>query len=307
MKKLAFVAWWDWFNHTKSADFLVESLKKDFIIEKFSRPNWTMKHNPNIHELNKNNFDTILFFYELPPARYLHKLSCKNIVWVPMYDSQKGLILAKTKFLFYKFLNIKVICFSKKIIYELNPFFNCKYFQYFPKPKKQIKFNKKRLLFWERRDELEWDFLRNNIINENDFDSILIKQNKDGLAKKNIKIKETTKIKITNKWLSEREYDKIMDSNNIFVAPRLKEGIGHSFLNVLSRGYIVIANNDSTMNEYIENEKTGFLFDYNKPKKIDLSNKIKLKKVSNNCYSFMKKGYKEWTNKQKELIDWISN
>ncbi len=199
MKKLAFVAWWEWFNHTKSCDFLVETLEKKFEVKKFSRPDYFEKNNVAVQELNKENFDVILFFFALPPANYLRKLNCKNFIWVPMYDGSKGLMLAKIKFLFYKFFNLRVISFSEKMHNELKPFFNSKYFQYYPKARKKVKLNKKKLFFWERRDDINWTFLKENIINENDFDNILIKQNKDGLAKQNKKIKETKKIKVIDK------------------------------------------------------------------------------------------------------------
>jgi glycosyltransferase involved in cell wall biosynthesis len=306
MKKLAFIAWWDWFNHTKSTDFLVETLKKEFEIKKFSRPDWFEKDNVPIKELNKEDFDVILFFFALPPANYLRKLKCKNFVWVPMYDGTKGLILAKIKFLFYKFFNLKVLCFSKKMFYELKPFFNCEYFQYFPKPKKQVKFNKKKLFFWERRDDINWTYLK-NIINEKDFDKITIKQNKDGLAKENKKIKSTKKIKVIDKWLPDKEYEKVLNSHNIFIAPRKKEGIGFSFLDAMSRGHIIIANNESTMNEYVEDKKTGFLFDFKNPKKLDLSNKKELIKIQKNSINFIKTGRKKWEKEQNNLINWIKN
>ncbi|MDD4251015.1 MAG: glycosyltransferase [Candidatus ainarchaeum sp.] len=306
MKKLAFVAWWEWFEKTKSADFLVKTLKKEFEIKKLSRPDWFEKNNIPVQELNKENFNTILFFFALPPANYLRKLNCKNFVWIPMYDGTNGLRLAKLKFLFYKFFNLKVISFSKKMHYELKPFFNSKYFQYYPKPKKQVNFDNPKLFFWERRDDLDWNFIK-NIINQKDFDKITIKQNADGLSKQNKKIKETKKIKILNKWLTDKQYEKILDTHNVFIAPSLKEGIGFSFLHALSRGYIIIANNASTMNEYIKDKKTGFLFDFKKPKKINLNNKKLLKKISNNTYTQMKNGRKIWKTSKKELIKFITN
>lgn len=305
MKKLAFVAWWEWFDKTKSADFLVKTLEKEFKVTKLSRPDWFEKNNISLTELNKENFDVILFYFALPPANYLRKLNCKNIVWVPMYDGTKGLFLAKIKFLFYKFFNLKVISFSKKMHNELKPFFNSKYFQYYPKSKKQVKFNKKKLFFWERRDDINWSYLKNNIINEKDFDSILVKQNKDGLAKENKKIKATKRIKVISNWLPQKKFEKILNSNNLFIAPRLKEGIGFSFLDAMSRGYIIIANNESTMNEYVINKKTGFLFDYKNPEKIDLSNKNNLEEISKNTYKSIKIGRKKWEKSKKDLIKYI--
>jgi hypothetical protein len=305
--KLAFVAWWEWFDKTKSCDFLVETLENEFDVKKLSRPDWFEKDNVPVERLNNENFDVILFFFALPPARYLAKLKCKNFIWVPMYDGTKGLLLAKIKFLFYKLFKLKVISFSKKMHNELKPFFNSEYFQYYPKPQRKVKFDKNRLFFWERRDDVNWEFLKENVINKTDFDKILIKQNKDGLAKEKLKIKESKKVKVIDKWLPDKKYASILNTNNIFIAPRLKEGIGFSFLHALSRGYVVIANNESTMNEYIINKKTGFLFDFKNPKKINLSNKKELQRISKNAFEYVKKGRKEWEDSVNELIKFINN
>ena len=48
-----------------------------------------------------------------------------------------------------------------------------------------------------------------------------------------------------------------------------------SFLEALSMGKYIVANNDSTMNEYIKNNKIGFLIDQNTKKKVNTSDIIK--------------------------------
>jgi len=70
----------------------------------------------------------------------------------------------------------------------------------------------------------------------------------------------------------------------------------------MAMGKAVIAVNNPTMNEYIKNNKTGYLFDLNDPKNIELNN---LEKIQKNCYSFMKNGYKKWETKKSEIISFI--
>jgi len=304
MKSVGFIGCEFWLKRTGSADFFIKMLKEEFEVKTFSEPRWVMKGNVPAEELNKTKLDAIIFWYILPPARYLAKLECKNIVWVPMWDGQKGLILSVLKSIFYKAFNLKVICFSKKCNDLLSPFFNCKYYQYFPKPKKQVNLDKPKLLVWERRENLNYPFIKNNLINEDDFDLITIKQTID--IGNPSRIKETKKIKLIDKWLTKEEYEKVLSKHNVFIAPRLKEGIGFSFLEALERGYLVIANNDSTMDEYIKDGETGLLFDYNKPISFKIDLKL-IRKISKNTKNFVLKGHKQWQKEKKILLNWISN
>jgi glycosyltransferase involved in cell wall biosynthesis len=293
-----------WNNRTQSFSFFRDLLKEQFEVIEVDGLSWTKNDNPNIEQLNSKNFKSIIFCQVLPTATYLSKLKCKNIIWLPMWDGQNGLKLAILKSVFYKRFNLKVICFSKKCYKMLNPFFNCKYFQYFPKPKKQVKLDKPKLLIWERRENLNYPFIKNNLIIEENFDLITIKQTID--VGKPSSIKETKKIKLIKKWLSKKEYEKVLAKHNVFVTPRLKEGIGFSFLEALERGYLVIANNDSTMNEYIKDGETGILFEYNKPNKIQINLKL-IQKIGKSAKKYMEKGYKQWKIEEKRILKWINN
>ncbi|OQA31813.1 MAG: Glycosyl transferases group 1 [archaeon ADurb.Bin336] len=302
-EKVAIVWHKAWNDRTQSFSFFRNLLKQKFEVSEVDGLSWTKNKHDNIKQLNSNDFKLIIFCQVLPTATYLSKLNCKNFVWLPMWDGQNGLRLAILKSLFYKKYNLKVICFSKRSYDWLNPFFKCKYFQYFPKPKKQVSFDKPKLLFWERRENMSYPFIRNNLINEDDFDLITIKQTID--IGKPSNIKTTKKIKIINKWLTKKEYAKVLSNHNVFIAPRLKEGIGFSFLEALERGYCVIANNDATMNEYIIDKKTGLLFDYNNPTKLSI-NKDLIKKIGTNTMNYIKKGHLQWNKQKKYLIQWIS-
>jgi len=62
-------------------------------------------------------------------------------------------------------------------------------------------------------------------------------------------------------WFFNRnEYEKILCSKQIYIAPRIKEGIGLSFLS-MAAGRVVVAPNFPTMNEYIIHTENGYLYD----------------------------------------------
>ena len=58
-----------------------------------------------------------------------------------------------------------------------------------------------------------------------------------------------------------RTYLKAMSECGVFVAPRRLEGIGLGFLEAMSMGKCVVANDAPTMNEYMANGENGVLGD----------------------------------------------
>jgi hypothetical protein len=70
----------------------------------------------------------------------------------------------------------------------------------------------------------------------------------------------------TSTWFNDKsEYLQMLDSTDIFIAPRYAEGIGMSFLEAMAHGCCVIAHDMPTHNEYITNWKDGILVDYKDP------------------------------------------
>ena len=65
-----------------------------------------------------------------------------------------------------------------------------------------------------------------------------------------------------------------------------------SFLEALSMGKYIVANNDSTMNEYVTNNKIGFLINENIKNKIDIEKiwKFKSYRIKNSKLLFKKNG-----------------
>ncbi len=62
-------------------------------------------------------------------------------------------------------------------------------------------------------------------------------------------------------WSSKQGlYDAIQQAD-YYVAPRSREGIGFGFLEAMSLGRVVVASNEHTMTEYVQEGVTGHLFD----------------------------------------------
>ena len=313
--KIAFV---DDYCHkkTNSTNFLVNILKKEFEIKRFWRNGIITFPNYNIVEINKWNPDKIIFFQRIPIFTILKKFNCKKFIFIPMYDSKGFFNIKKNPINLFRLIFLKVndiitdLLFKTKFITFSNSDFKdfskrgkTILLNYYPKPKKQVQQKKPILFFWERVDSLPFSKLM-KIINFNKFEKIYFMQRNDAGAEcLHHSFYDLPKnVIVIDKWLSKNEYEKIMNKTNIAVAPRLCEGIGHSFLDYMSRGICVFAFNDSTHNEYIKHEINGLLFkDYD-----NLINFQNWKKLGKNARKSIKNGYVDWELNKHKLINWIT-
>ena len=234
------------------------------------------------------------------PFKELKKIKCNKIIWFPMFD---GVSHIPFRYTYLQRINIKIICFSKKL-YNLLKLsgLECYYFQYFNKPKSRYEiFSDKKIFFWVRREDITWTTLK-ILLGNTKVEKISMRLNPDPNNKIEIPSKEDQEkynIEIIKGWIPKEKHIKLLSDCNIFIQPRLEEGIGLSFIEALSLGLCVISPNKPTMNEYIEDKKTGYLYNLKKPKPIDFSS---LDKIRKNIYLKSKDGYKKWEKDKKQIL-----
>ena len=298
---------------TVSTEFLVDILKEKHEVKRFWRSGIITFPEYNIVEVNKWNPDLILFFQRIPLFPILKRFNCKNVVYVPMYDS-KG-FFDGTRNLFRKgvlwfnelvtdlVIKPKYLYFSKRH-YELDgKKKNSLVVKYFPKIKRQCEQDKPNLFFWERIDSLPFS----NVMKLFDFKQFgkvyFMQRNDGGLECLHHSFYDLPKnVVVIDKWLSKKDYERIMSSCSVAVAPRNCEGIGHGFLDYMSRGMCVFAWDDATHNEYIVSGYNGFLF--NKYERIDL-NKLGWKLCGVNARNIVRLGNVEWEEDKKRILEWL--
>ena len=101
------------------------------------------------------------------------------------------------------------------------------------------------------------------------------------------------------------EMKEFCKDKGLYIAPRFQEGIGMSFLEAMAQGKVVIANNESTMNEYIKNGKTGYLTNLKFPFRLKLNDE-KLIQIQKNTYEYCKTGYEKYLTDRHLIIDKIN-
>lgn len=271
INKLAFVDL-SFHQSTKSADFLRNIFQKKYEIVNFWDEEWLGK-NPISKKILKN-FETIFYFQSINSYSDLNYLKNKNIVWAPMYDNLR---LDRFFWRQIKFSNIRIIAFSEKIknlceFYEIPYIFS----QYYIKPAESRKVsnkNKINIFFWYRGyiEIKDWIHLfepgQVKIVCLEILDPKKKSQQISNNIIKNYDVTVEKKL-----FLKKYDYLNYVKNCDVFVCPRKAEGIGMSIVEALSLGKYLIGYKNNTMNEYIINNKIGFLFNSDTKDKVNISN-----------------------------------
>lgn len=279
---------------TKSGNFLREIFKKKFRIKNYWKSEFT------IYELKRYKY--IFFFQNFLSMSEILKLKNSLIVWAPMYDSLTNFDPNIWE-ICSKFNNIKILSFSNEITklckkHKLN-YLNCKF--YLPPQKKINRQKKLNIFFWYRGQINLYDWIK--FFDLRDINKIFFYHLVDPYFKE-FKIKKLDRHKFKINFIKgnfkkrESLYLKKIKDSDVFVAPRKKEGIGMSFLEALSFSKFIVGYKDSTMSEYINNHKIGFLFNEKTKKKILLEDIYNYRLYR---HEHQKKEFKKWLVKRKEI------
>lgn len=274
MAKLLYVTY-EWnFTKTCSSVFFPELLKKYFDVELCM-----IKDDSNLDadKINNSDYDSVVFFQCEPD---FSKFTCKNIIFVPMYDT-----FCFTPARIKALKNINLINFSKRLHKEsLRYGIQSFYIQYYPEIKTDsiTNENRNRVFFWQRQKWNPYSLL--NVFPE-DLSSLGIKYinlhsneyKKENCREGNFKNAQIQK----SSWFKNKEdLNKLLSETKYYYAPRDKEGIGFSFLDALEKGCVIICHKEGTMNEYIQNKKNGYIINFCRPGKIKFTDFDKIQKAS---------------------------
>lgn len=297
-KKIVYIGH-SYHNKTKSTAFLTDYLKQFFEVELILDESWLGKPFPDLSFIDKSYLG-VIFFQLLPPPNIIQNIKNSNIIYFPMYDQSGRLDLEYWN----DYRDLKIINFSKTLHNNLEGWgFESMFVQYFPKPEEFIPGNKNEVFFWQRLTKINIKTILKLFRNEPLKIHIHKAIDPDQEFTQPGKVAEA-KYQITySNWFETRsEMWDLIKKKGIYVAPREYEGIGMSFLEAMAMGKAVVAINNPTMNEYIEDKKTGYLFDLSDPQKISLAN---IEQAQKNAYRYICDGYLLWEHNKHEIIDFI--
>ena len=204
-----------------------------------------------------------VFFLNLPPEDLLRD-SGRRVIWIPMWDAVHAYTTS-----FWRTLpkHLRVVAFCDEVAKRAGaagvPVLKLRYFVR-PDAKNRAHWSNGRILFyWNRTGLIDLSFLK-RLCRALKVEKLLYRNlpdrrlGNDGLELPDY-IDKTKVQRLSDTWCFE-EYQNAMHEANLFFAPRSREGIGLAFLEAMSRGCVVLACDQPTMNEYIEPNRNGILF-----------------------------------------------
>ena len=301
MKKLLYVKH-AFHNKTKSNDFLIEILSKNYEIHMFDfdtdRDNFD-----KFNTLKGQKFDCVILFQVMPSIKKLKELiEFKHIVFFPMYDAARSL----NQPLWSEYRDCNIINFSKTLHEKcLEKGLSSYYLQYFPKPQEVKDFgDENSVFFWQRRNNIT-AYTIEKLLDTTKINKLYYHKAPDP---------NCSFVKPSSLWDGKIEYSEWFESKEdmistlkkaaIYFAPRIKEGIGMSFLDAMALGRCVIAPDNPTMNEYIINGVNGYLYKPDALKKIKLGN---IREIQQNALDFIKNGSRKWDMEKDSILKIIES
>ncbi|MBA4284316.1 MAG: hypothetical protein C0434_02135 [Xanthomonadaceae bacterium] len=293
---------------TGSSGFLLELLREHFAVTVVWDDSWKPGGAAlNAATLNAHGADLILFFQSLPKRAVLRRLRCRRLFWAPMRD---GIRLAPGPWRRLRPSGLRLISFCREAHdYCTAAGFESQALQYWPTPLDDapaIVDEPLRLFFWMRRGTPGWPTLK-ALLGDARPERIVLRTVADPgetLALPSAAERAEYRIEQVPDWLEKADYLRLLGSCNTFMAPRLLEGIGLSFLDAMALGQAVIAPDRATMNEYFRDGENGWLYDPDAPQPLDFS---KLRAIREQARRDVAAGRARWLAGLPGLISYLDD
>jgi hypothetical protein len=280
---------------TNSIGFLERLLEKRFEVTRYFE---TSNHVDYGNDLD--SFDAVALF-QVGVGDIHRRLRHRNIAFFPMYDN----IGLGDEYTWKSIGDTKVVSFCRRLFDEVRSFGRrALYAQYYPDTISESRESGGGLFFWQRTEAIGWPQVK-LLLGNHQVPSIHIHRATDpGCAFSAPTAVEDASYNIKySEWFPTRAgFLAALNENRYFVAPRVTEGIGMSFLEAMAMGKIVIAANRPTMNEYITDGVNGLLFDPDRPTMADYSRADVIKK---NVLDSVSDGQARWKRQQDEVLDFL--
>jgi len=258
---------------TGSTRFLLEALRSRAEVEEHWLDHWRTGARFDPAPLLHAGYDGIVVCQLEDVALQLAAAGLANLTFFPMYDSCH----AAGDSYWRRMGDAKVVCFSSTLHARLQRLgLRTRFVRYFP----EVPASRARAgpalagYFWQRRQDVTWSSIR-ALVGDATFDLFTLHEAIDpsGGAFVRPSEEEVRRHRIrTTRWFADPDQAAAdLLRHNVYFAPRLREGIGMSFLEAMALGFLVVAPDRPTMNEYIVSGVNGLLYDPERPRPLDLS------------------------------------
>lgn len=260
---------------TRSADFFVAVLRRRHEVVEFYYERFYRCELPPAEVAAAD----LIVFWEFLPSRFALGVPGKRCVFVPMFDNEWG-----SKWLWRRLARagMNVISFCRAVsaharacgvrsLLEVQ-------FAFDPSRFENMRGNPRIALFWNR-----------GVIDPNLVKSMFAPGTLDKLI-------------VYDKFVPREEYLEMLREVGVYIAPRVSEGIGMSFLESLAMGKCVVAHDAPTMNEYIRDGENGLLTDLRAPRQLTAA---ELSAVQARAAQSAKALYARWCGDERRILEFV--
>ncbi|MCX6272268.1 MAG: glycosyltransferase [Bacteroidetes bacterium] len=317
-------------------DFLIEPLKEWLTVDFIP---WDASDDFPV-EMN----DPAIYCQFLPPPKILLDNN-RKATWIPMWDS---VYMRKPEWWAQIPGHIRVVAFSGQVETMARQSGHVVLrLKFFKDPGLFVPADWSKpmcLFYWNRTNLVSTAFLKKMCKALSVKKLILINRPDPGFSAFNTReiefLNRQVRVDCISDFLDTSTLFSLLSSAHFYLAPRRYEGIGMAFIEAMCSGLCVLAANEATMNEYIEDQQNGILlnseafhpalnrrivnkwrrlvdlpvFDlpenlpsltYNQPWN-DLKN-IDFQIIGRNAVQSMKAGYNTWKEQKKEFYEFLTN
>ena len=286
---------------TRSVDFLLELFGTKYEIVRCDIDFSLEDPYSQLSLIEDKKFDVLVCLQVVPPFRLLEReFTFRNKVYFPMYDACPSI---KKPEKWYFFRDFQIISFSKTLGDGLKSIGFCSHsIQYFPKPIHCDDLGEPdSLFFWNRNEKINLNTVA-CLFSSSGLKKVHVHKVLDpGRKFIDSERAKSFKLSFSDWYETKEEMLKDIQTAAFYMAPRKKEGIGMSFLEAMAMGRCVIAPDYPTMNEYIKHGETGYLYDFKKPKNLQIKN---IREMQKNVIQYMEKGYEKWESRKVDILKW---
>jgi hypothetical protein len=277
---------------TRSSKWFTDILQRHESTELFWDETWLGRQPIDIDEILP--FDRVFVWHVDYLAHRIAGIAPEKLIYIPMWD---GVFDLDHNF-WQVFGHTRILSFSWALHRRLRAWgLNCFQAQFFPDPNQHQQvtdFSTMRGYLWQRRTEIGWPQVA-ALSGELSWHKFSLHAGMDPpegeFTPPDASEIVRHNIEITRFSPEPCEAKRKTGEANIYFAPRVKEGIGMTFLEAMARGQCVVAPDAPTMSEYITDGVTGFLYDFRDLRPLNFERAAEIGAAARRC---IEHGFEEW-------------
>jgi hypothetical protein len=286
---------------TGSSRFILEALRTLGSVEE----HWPEDEVLELEPLLDGGYDAVVVWQTESAALRLAQAGLSNVTFFPMYDSCH----AYPDSYWRRLSGAKVVSFSSTLHARLQRLgVRVRFARYYPEIPAERADDGPDLAgyFWLRHQDVSWATIA-ALVRQAPFRRFTLHDAPDPspgqLARPGAEDAARLKLRRTAWFPARAQAQADLLAHNVYFAPRLREGIGMSFLEAMALGFLVVAPDRPTMNEYVVSGVNGLLYDPAAPAPLEFAEH---RRMGRRAREGVAAGRERWCRSLPALLDLVA-